>query len=656
MKAKLMLFMVCITVSLLSHLSGLSQRLTGYNFKIVNMFPRELSNELRNDAEPNIAVNPANPNIIAGSAFTINPTGSLTSAPIFISTDGGSTWALNNILPSANGRHNGITLGFGTSSGILYAGILKGGSRQRCMMLRTATPSASTMMTTLVDRSTELVEQPFVSAATVNDAGGIARDRLFSGDNLFSSSIMNGGNGRTAEVMFSNNASAAPPAGITNRIVEVRTAFEQDLGATRMAIHKSGVVYGVYYRWTSGSYSLFRSDVVVIRDDNFATGANPFNALVDGADGLAGQRVVTDRPVPAFGDGHGINRLAASHLTIAVDPNNSANVFIAWLDQESSTSHYTLHFRRSINSGQTWGAADWLTVTDAFNPDIAITTDGKVGLIYQRMTAVPGPTIRWDTHFRLADVSGTTFTDDILSTFLDSDFHASPEGNLFLGHYLRMQAVGNTFYGVFSASNRPIRSNFPRSVTYKRNANFTTNQIRDLSNTRNWPVSIDPFFFRISPGIESICELYPEACNFKLLDRLIIRFPPYPSWPCLHCPEFEIKFEDIYREVFKDSRPKTKLSIPYFHLSLDGFNPTDFDIVIKDNDGFAIKQQLNKTANGYSISFRPSKNNFNAKEGVHGLKLTAIPKTEAAARKETTLNYRLEASDYQFKEHIAANN
>ena len=51
--------------------------------------------------------------------------------------------------------------------------------------------------------------------------------------------------------------------------------------AIRTAIHNSGVVYAVFYRWTSGSSSPFTCDVVVTRDDNFATGTTTFGALVD---------------------------------------------------------------------------------------------------------------------------------------------------------------------------------------------------------------------------------------------------------------------------------------------------------------------------------------------------------------------------------------
>ncbi|MFL6194360.1 MAG: hypothetical protein ACJ75H_09335, partial [Thermoanaerobaculia bacterium] len=66
--------------------------------KVINMVPNSRSGETQQDSEPNVAVNPANPQQIAGSAFTPDPFGG-PNAPIYVSTDTGDTWALNSILP-----------------------------------------------------------------------------------------------------------------------------------------------------------------------------------------------------------------------------------------------------------------------------------------------------------------------------------------------------------------------------------------------------------------------------------------------------------------------------------------------------------------------------------------------------------------------------
>src|SRR5262249_56076057 len=93
---------------------------------VVNMIPRSLSRETNQDSEPSLSVNPANPLQIVGTAFTPDPMGG-DHAPIFVSTDGGNTWVLNAIIPSAvgNSSTHDVSLAFASSSGVLYGGILR---------------------------------------------------------------------------------------------------------------------------------------------------------------------------------------------------------------------------------------------------------------------------------------------------------------------------------------------------------------------------------------------------------------------------------------------------------------------------------------------------------------------------------------------------
>ena len=55
--------------------------------------------------------------------------------------------------------------------------------------------------------------------------------------------------------------------------------------AIRPASHADGTVYVVHERWTSGSFgSNITTDIVVSRDDNWATGGSPFTDLEDPGD------------------------------------------------------------------------------------------------------------------------------------------------------------------------------------------------------------------------------------------------------------------------------------------------------------------------------------------------------------------------------------
>jgi hypothetical protein len=58
-------------------------------------------------------------------------------------------------------------------------------------------------------------------------------------------------------------------------------------------------------------------------------------------------------------------------------------------------------------------------------------------------------------------------------------------------------AVGQTFFGIFSANNSPNMANFPNGVKYQRNANFNTHTLLNVNNSSPVAVSIDPFFFKV---------------------------------------------------------------------------------------------------------------------------------------------------------------
>lgn len=645
--------MICLLQMPGAALSG--QGLTGYTFKLVNMVPNSNSGETEFDSETNIAVDPADPMRIVGSAFTPNATGALNRAPVYVSADGGNTWSLQNIVPSADGMTGDISIDYAGLSHTLYAGILRGGDFFHCMVLRSENPGSGVLMTTLLDRNAEQVDQPFVAATTVNDGMGSPQDRVFVGGNNYGQGLPFGGTGRTAEMMFSNAGTSAPPSGFATRVMEVRNTNWEDYPPIRTAVHNSGVVYSIFFQWISGGIPNGRGDVIVVRDDNFGTGATQFAALTDGSDNLAGRKVATNRLVPAFGGtALGGNRLVGSNMAIAVDPNDARNVFVAWCDRVGATD-YTLHLRRSENSGDEW-SEDLLTITNATNPSIAITAGGQVGFIYQQLTD-NGANARWETHFRLAASITDTYTDDVLSSFLDSDLNAATISPA-LGDYLELQAVGNIFYAVIPASNRMDAANWPKGVPdYARNFNGATGVLRNNANTADVPFSVDPFFVRIAPQLVfDICQIRPEVCFGWLVDR-ICRFPPFPCLrcpgpPCLSCP-FEINFEDIIREVIKEEKFQTKLATPYYHLMLDGYDPKSYTLSIVNEKHAAIPYQLNRTEKGYALSFRAPKANYDREKGLHGLKLSALPFDASAAKRGAEFSMRLAVSDYKFKEFNA---
>jgi hypothetical protein len=441
--------------------------------RVVNMIPKSMSGEFERDAEPSVSVNPADPQQIAAMAFTPDPAQS-GSAPIYVSTDGGATWALNVCLPGGDTTAD-QSLRFGSGSGVLYAGIIRADDGN-LNILRTASYTTGAM-TVLVDRASD--DQPWVEAAT--DAG---TDRVYVSSNDRSNIPI------TASVDFSlDAATAAPPANFQTARLEVRTNAGGDGPSVRTAVHANGTVYAVFFRWTSLGPSSNQADVVVVRDDSWAGGAAPFTALVDMGDGNAGVRVRSVQIAPTWtllG-----NQRIGSQLAIAVDPTDSQTVYIAWCDGTTAAA-YTLHVLRSVDGGQTW-SPDLQTITSATNPGLAITSEGTVGLLFQQLVST-GTGDRWHTH--LLYPSNGFATAPIDHTLADVPDMLGPYQDVNpLGDFTNLIAVGVFFYGVFSAFNTPDHANFPNGVHYQRNADFKTHTLLATDGVTPVPASIDPFFF-----------------------------------------------------------------------------------------------------------------------------------------------------------------
>ena len=463
---------------------------------VVNMIPRLSSGETNQDSEPNLAVNPANPLEIAGTAFTPSPNAGSNNSPIFYSNDGGSTWALRDIIAGTPVRDQ--TLRFATTGGNLYAGVLWGSGGNLATInfdiLRTSDFSGLTTMTQLATRTND--DQPFVQAATVPAGGpGAGDDRLYVGSNDHAPSNI------PATIDLSLDAAAAAPA--TSTVVIESRGVSRDGFQTRPAIHPNGIVYATYYALlTDGTF-----DVVVVRDDNWASGASPFNALIDPGDSNQGLRIVTGVDNPFLSLFLGQQRMGGD-LSIAVDPQDSATVYVCFGDRRGGT--YTLYVRKSTDSGATW-SGNLRSIANATNPALAIDSKGRLGFLYQQVTGVD-PDQRWETTVELTTNDfGSTTSHALANTPADTPTIAF---NPYLGDYLYMMTVGTSFYGIFSANNTPDTANFPNSVTYQRNANFGTNTLLAVDNVTPVPASIDPFFFKVMPATGRVVTAIANEARF----------------------------------------------------------------------------------------------------------------------------------------------
>ncbi|MFH8384157.1 hypothetical protein ACH4E7_24965 [Kitasatospora sp. NPDC018058] len=454
--------------------------------KVVDITPKAKSGDANLDGEPNLAVNPENPLQMVATAFTPGPLNE-PFAPVYVSTDGGDTWVLNNVVPGNAGDTGtgDISVGFAARGGTLYTGILNGDTDD-LQILRAPDITSVTPMEVLADvPAQDQPDQPWVVTGPAV-AGGAGQDVVYVGNNVI------GNRPRTAIVTVSANARTGS-GGFTDAHVDRRPGTASNDGPpVRLAAHPDGTVYTAFESWTRTQGSLVTFDVVVTRDDKGGLGQNPFEDLRDSTDGAIGQRVVSGRTVRF--DSHaktlGQERTGAD-LSIAVDPEDSNSVWIAWCDAVGGTlpTDYVLHVQHSTDRGQSWSPAR-ADLIDGKNPSLAVNSDGLVGLVYQQLADN-----QWTTALELTSDGFTTVVTNILHQAPGDVPSAGPHHLPYLGDYIRMLTVGKDFYGVFVGNNTPDRANFPVGVTYQRNANFTTHQLFALDGVTQVQVSLDPFFF-----------------------------------------------------------------------------------------------------------------------------------------------------------------
>lgn len=483
-----------------------------YHVHVVNMTPKSRSGETNQDSEPSITINPTNPDVIVGTAFTPNPSGG-SNAPFYVSTDRGDTWALNAALPNGNlGSGTGdVTMTFDGSGKDLYAGQLLGAAFLTVSVDRTANPTSGTMAV-LEGRGS--VDQPFAKATTVRHGVDAGKDRLYVGNNDFSSP-----SGRTSTIDVSLDAGVAAPVFKSVRI-DSRATSGQDGPQVRPAIHSDGTVYAAFYGWrsTAGPLNIgtaITTNIVVVRDDDWGSGATPFTTLIDPGDGKSGLRVAQGVTI-IWWDIVGQERQVAGNIAIAVDPRDSSRVYLAFCDGQVANGTYTMHVRRSDDRGNTWSATDLLTLADATNAGLAVNERGHVALLYQQVTGTSGSQ-RWENHVQHSTDHGHHWHDILLATAPANT--PAKTFDPYIGDYAMLVCRDEDFYGVFCANNTPDLANFPHGVRYQRNVDFTTKQLLSLAGSPV-AVSIDPFFFHLHWHED---EKRAEPRREEIGERLVIR-------------------------------------------------------------------------------------------------------------------------------------
>ena len=462
---------------------------------LVNMIPRSLSGETGQDSEPFLAVHP-DQKLLVGAAYTKNPAGEDTS-PLYLSKDGGLNWELTSIVPAASVYDQ--TYCFSGTGRKLYGAIIGADaaipnpSDMNVSVLETDDPTLGDEMHVISPKlnSGPGADQPFIEAHAFSN-----QDRIYVGQNYFG---FTDHQNQTASVRVSTDSGKS----FSLLGLDVRPGTMQDAPPVRPSAARDGTVYVAFIRWTDSSEEnrmtrFFKGDVVVCRDDKGAVGPNPFVSLIDPVDRKPCQRVELNRIFPfSFGPYLGKQRVGSA-LSLVVDPHNSASVYLAWGDQTNGT--YTVHLRRSTDSGQTW-SDDLLSIASATNPALAVADNGTVGFLYQQLVAAGKPQERWETHFSTSLNGATGWTDMTLAT-IPTSLEPQIQFQPYLGGKIHLLSLGNSFYGVFSAPNIPDRTYFPQGVLFQRN--YKDGKLLSVDGSTQVAVSIDPYFFYIPADLRAL--------------------------------------------------------------------------------------------------------------------------------------------------------
>lgn len=445
---------------------------------VINVIPNAASAETGQNSEPSLAVNPTlgHQNEMIAGAFSSTFVGGQVQTPFWKSINGGTTWSGYGSLPSLDKslawRQDGVaalntTLNFVTQNPTTTSiSTFQSGATNFGPPINTFNPG-------------QFVDQPWIRTGP-------------SGQTYVTYNNLSTALGKTASVIVSSvNGTAYAPQVM---LETVSPAGGQDAPSVRSAVNGK-VVYAAFTRWggvsedDANGLRFAGSEVVVVKSTD--SGQNFITPLVPAAV-TTGYFANTSNTPLTLGQ-----QRTSSDLAIAVDPNNANHVVVAYGDAPGANGSglLQLHVTESTDGGLNW--TNKFTTSAALRsalPGLSILANGDIGLLY----ASYDPISDHLTQHLVTTKDDFATTDDSL---LGTESNALPSADFFpyLGDFYDLTSVGNTFYGIFSASNGDDGTNaLFASVSYQRNFVGTPGAagfaLRDLSNNPV-PFSIDPFVF-----------------------------------------------------------------------------------------------------------------------------------------------------------------
>lgn len=394
----------------------------------VDVIPFLASGETQQNAEPSIAVNPNNTSQLISGAFTalFSPPPTNATTPYWISNDGGATWAAFATLQTLDKSiaFNGSTPLTATLNGV--------GSGNNQIQ----TFSGANFSTNLNNfNPAQPLDQPWIRTGP-SDHVYVAYNNLANF----------GPNGKTASINVSTDGGST----YTAKVLETVTPTSgQDGPSVRQAVNGS-TVYAVFTRWNAlvsntGGGDRFNSQEIVVKSTDggatFSAGTQVNGAL------LISPFTTTDNSLVSLGA-----ERVGSDNAIAVARNNANHVVVAYVDT-LVLGQMVVHVAESTDGGATW--KDKFTTptvnTRSANPAVTILDDGQIVLLYNSYNT---QTDKLSQHLIATSDGFVTTTEEILATENNNTSGGPvPQFDPYLGDFTDLISLGDTFYGIFSASN-----------------------------------------------------------------------------------------------------------------------------------------------------------------------------------------------------------
>jgi hypothetical protein len=415
-----------------------------------------INTDLANDGETSLAVNPENPNEILITSFT-SSWGANTAW--WHSTDGGQTWTKRFTIPAPPGQPGALgcpcdqAIDFGRSGRVfgtfLADQLYTGGSTGAASAANWSwhAPGGVTQPTNFgalnnPDQPWLLVNRDPVTAA--QDNAYVAYDDF---------------NVSPVGMRVAVATGTFPPVFIRDN--PTGTAGGAINPGHRMTVDpRNGWVYDLWQKCIINCATL-ASDPKTIE--------YRLNRSRDGGqtwDFPAGMVVATGtstQPEPKFGT---VNALLGGVLHAAVDPRNG-DLYYVYGNSGGFGNRNRLAVRRLTTDAAmviSIGAEHFVSGGNRAIPSVAVADNGVIGVFNYSFDgpadAAAGGFPIFTAHVTLSDNQGTTWNDRTLMTFLSSALDSCPSVNCtrqrVLGDYMQMKAVGNVFYGAFTANGAPF--------------------------------------------------------------------------------------------------------------------------------------------------------------------------------------------------------